>query len=180
MTQPHCRQTALLDDSTPRSLDSRPSNALTSSDFHIIRAVRSPGHVAIEEIRSGAGSGGGDLLGLLLLFSLAANVAQGAELLSLMSPTSQKLSLETTRLPLTSWQPWNKTKQKQEALPLPSSTTCCTQLYRQPLPNKLLRKITHVELQEADGDCHLQAIVTAAWLGGLSAIGKGSRRLYPT
>ncbi|XP_027259100.1 C-C motif chemokine 27 isoform X2 [Cricetulus griseus] len=72
---------------------------------------------------------------------------------------SQKLSLETTRLPLTSWQPWNKTKQKQEALPLPSSTTCCTQLYRQPLPNKLLRKITHVELQEADGDCHLQAIV---------------------
>ncbi|OBS67600.1 hypothetical protein A6R68_03863 [Neotoma lepida] len=45
------------------------------------------------------------------------------------------------------------------ALPLPSSTTCCTQLYRQPLPNKLLRKIIHVELQEADGDCHLQAIV---------------------
>lgn len=111
--------------------------------------VRSPGHVAIEEIRGGAGSGGGDLLGLLLLFSLAANVAQGAE----------RLCLETPRLPLTSWHPWNKTKEKQEALPLPSSTTCCTQLYRQPLPNKLLRKIIHVELQEADGDCHLQAIV---------------------
>ncbi|XP_051043551.1 C-C motif chemokine 27 isoform X2 [Phodopus roborovskii] len=63
------------------------------------------------------------------------------------------------RLPLTSWQPWNETKQKQEALPLPSSTTCCTQLYRQPLPNKLLRKIIHVKLQKADGDCHLQAIV---------------------
>ncbi|XP_038204102.1 uncharacterized protein LOC119826712 isoform X2 [Arvicola amphibius] len=109
----------------------------------------SPGHVAIEEIRGGAGSGGGDLLGLLLLFSLAANVAQGAE----------KLSLETPRLPLTSWHPWNKTKQKQEGLPLPSSSTCCTQLYRQPLPNRLLRKILRVELQEADGDCHLQAIV---------------------
>uniref|UniRef100_A0A8C8TCV9 Chemokine interleukin-8-like domain-containing protein n=1 Tax=Peromyscus maniculatus bairdii TaxID=230844 RepID=A0A8C8TCV9_PERMB len=78
---------------------------------------------------------------------------------SLMSPTSQRLCLETPRLPLTSWHPWNKTKEKQEALPLPSSTTCCTQLYRQPLPNKLLRKIIHVELQEADGDCHLQAIV---------------------
>ncbi|XP_026642539.1 C-C motif chemokine 27 isoform X3 [Microtus ochrogaster] len=109
----------------------------------------SPGHVAIEEIRGGAGSGGGDLLGLLLLFPLAANVAQGAE----------RLSLETPRLPLTSWHPWNKTKQKQEGLPLPSSSTCCTQLYRQPLPNRLLRKILHVELQEADGDCHLQAIV---------------------
>nr|XP_048275909.1 uncharacterized protein LOC125390810 isoform X2 [Myodes glareolus] len=109
----------------------------------------SPGHVAIEEIRSGAGSGGGDLLGLLLLFSLAANVAQGAE----------RLSLETPRLALTSWHPWNKTKQKQEGLPLPSSSTCCTQLYRQPLPSRLLRKILHVELQEADGDCHLQAIV---------------------
>ncbi|CAO2580507.1 C-C motif chemokine 27 [Lemmus lemmus] len=44
-------------------------------------------------------------------------------------------------------------------LPLPSSSTCCTQLYRQPLPNRLLRKILHVELQEANGDCHLQAIV---------------------
>ncbi|XP_057646450.1 C-C motif chemokine 27-like isoform X9 [Chionomys nivalis] len=44
-------------------------------------------------------------------------------------------------------------------LPLPSSSTCCTQLYRQPLPTKLLRKILRVELQEADGDCHLQAIV---------------------
>lgn len=45
--------------------------------FHRNRSE--PGHVAIEEIRGGAGSGGGDLLGLLLLFSLAANVAQGAE-----------------------------------------------------------------------------------------------------
>lgn len=44
-------------------------------------------------------------------------------------------------------------------LPLPSSSTCCTQLYRQPLPNRLLRKILHVELQEANGDCYLQAIV---------------------
>ncbi|KAM5298454.1 C-C motif chemokine 27 [Ctenodactylus gundi] len=45
------------------------------------------------------------------------------------------------------------------ALLLPPSTTCCTQLYRQPLPNKLLRKVIRVELQEADGDCHLQAFV---------------------
>lgn len=45
------------------------------------------------------------------------------------------------------------------ALPLPSSTSCCTQLYRQPLPTRLLRRIVRVELQEADGDCHLQAVV---------------------
>nr|XP_023421271.1 C-C motif chemokine 27 [Cavia porcellus]XP_023421272.1 C-C motif chemokine 27 [Cavia porcellus] len=38
-------------------------------------------------------------------------------------------------------------------------TTCCTQLYRRPLPNKILRKVIWVELQEADGDCHLQAFV---------------------
>ncbi|EDL98704.1 chemokine (C-C motif) ligand 27 (predicted), isoform CRA_f [Rattus norvegicus] len=63
------------------------------------------------------------------------------------------------RLPLTGWHPWNKTKEKQEALPLPSSTSCCTQLYRQPLPTRLLRRIVRVELQEADGDCHLQAVV---------------------
>ncbi|XP_010965713.2 C-C motif chemokine 27 [Camelus bactrianus] len=42
---------------------------------------------------------------------------------------------------------------------LPPSTTCCTQLYRQPLSSKLLRKVVRVELQEADGDCHLQAFV---------------------
>ncbi|KAM4849910.1 C-C motif chemokine 27 isoform 2-T2 [Urocitellus parryii] len=42
---------------------------------------------------------------------------------------------------------------------LPPSTTCCTQLYRQPLSRKLLRKVIRVELQEADGDCHLQAFV---------------------
>ncbi|XP_060055237.1 C-C motif chemokine 27 [Erinaceus europaeus] len=46
-----------------------------------------------------------------------------------------------------------------EELPLPPSTTCCTQLYRKPLPNKLLKKVIEVELQEADGDCHLQAII---------------------
>uniref|UniRef100_A0A8C2YLF8 C-C motif chemokine ligand 27 n=1 Tax=Chinchilla lanigera TaxID=34839 RepID=A0A8C2YLF8_CHILA len=40
-----------------------------------------------------------------------------------------------------------------------ASTTCCTQLYRQPLPNKILRKVIRIELQEADGDCHLQAFV---------------------
>ncbi|XP_008140390.1 C-C motif chemokine 27 isoform X1 [Eptesicus fuscus] len=45
------------------------------------------------------------------------------------------------------------------AVLLPSSTTCCTQLYRQPLSRKLLRKVTRVELQEANGDCHLQAFV---------------------
>ncbi|KFO35346.1 C-C motif chemokine 27 [Fukomys damarensis] len=45
------------------------------------------------------------------------------------------------------------------ALLLPPSTTCCTQLYRQPLPSKILRKVIWVELQEADGDCHLQAFV---------------------
>lgn len=76
-----------------------------------------------------------------------------------MPPTSQRLSLEPPRLPLTGWHPWNKTKEKQEALPLPSSTSCCTQLYRQPLPTRLLRRIVRVELQEADGDCHLQAVV---------------------
>ncbi|KAF6327043.1 C-C motif chemokine ligand 27 [Rhinolophus ferrumequinum] len=45
------------------------------------------------------------------------------------------------------------------AVLLPPSTTCCTQLYRQLLSNKLLRKVIQVELQEADGDCHLQAFV---------------------
>lgn len=45
------------------------------------------------------------------------------------------------------------------AVLLPSSTTCCTQLYRQPLSRKLLRKVIGVELQEANGDCHLQAFV---------------------
>uniref|UniRef100_F7C5L0 C-C motif chemokine ligand 27 n=2 Tax=Callithrix jacchus TaxID=9483 RepID=F7C5L0_CALJA len=46
-----------------------------------------------------------------------------------------------------------------EALILPPSTSCCTQLYRKPLSDKLLRKVIRVELQEADGDCHLQAFV---------------------
>ncbi|XP_051014027.1 C-C motif chemokine 27-like isoform X4 [Acomys russatus] len=45
------------------------------------------------------------------------------------------------------------------ALPMPSSNSCCTQLYRQPLPIRVLRRIIRVELQEADGDCHLQAVV---------------------
>ncbi|XP_006143210.1 C-C motif chemokine 27 isoform X2 [Tupaia chinensis] len=45
------------------------------------------------------------------------------------------------------------------AVLLPPSTTCCTQLYRQPLSNNLLRKVIRVELQKADGDCHLQAFV---------------------
>uniref|UniRef100_A0A8C6RBD6 Chemokine interleukin-8-like domain-containing protein n=1 Tax=Nannospalax galili TaxID=1026970 RepID=A0A8C6RBD6_NANGA len=78
---------------------------------------------------------------------------------SLTSPTSQGLSLETPRLLLTSWHPQNRTKPKQEALPLSASTSCCTQLYRQPLPNKLLRKIIYVEVQKADAECHLQAFV---------------------
>ncbi|KAM8804017.1 LOW QUALITY PROTEIN: C-C motif chemokine 27 [Rhynchonycteris naso] len=42
------------------------------------------------------------------------------------------------------------------AVLLPRKTTCCTQLYQQRLLNKLLRKVTRVELQETDGDCHLQ------------------------
>ncbi|XP_054439272.1 C-C motif chemokine 27 [Pteronotus mesoamericanus] len=41
----------------------------------------------------------------------------------------------------------------------PSSTTCCTQPYRQLLSNRLLKKVSQVELQEADGDCQLQAYV---------------------
>ncbi|XP_053426060.1 C-C motif chemokine 27 [Nycticebus coucang] len=45
------------------------------------------------------------------------------------------------------------------ALLIPPSATCCTQLYRQQLSNKLLRKVIRVELQEADGDCYLQAFV---------------------
>uniref|UniRef100_A0A8C2UYN9 C-C motif chemokine ligand 27 n=1 Tax=Chinchilla lanigera TaxID=34839 RepID=A0A8C2UYN9_CHILA len=47
----------------------------------------------------------------------------------------------------------------EQTMLLPRSTTCCTQLYRQPLPNKILRKVIRIELQEADGDCHLQAFV---------------------
>ncbi|XP_072877843.1 C-C motif chemokine 27 isoform X1 [Chlorocebus sabaeus] len=57
------------------------------------------------------------------------------------------------------WHSWNRTRQKQEAFLLPPSTACCTQLYRKPLSDKLLRKVIRVELQEADGDCHLQAFV---------------------
>ncbi|XP_057578080.1 C-C motif chemokine 27 [Hippopotamus amphibius kiboko] len=46
------------------------------------------------------------------------------------------------------------------ASPLAHSTaSCCTQLSRQPLSSKLLRKVIQVELQEADGDCYLQAFV---------------------
>ncbi|KAM5329758.1 C-C motif chemokine 27 [Glossophaga mutica] len=45
------------------------------------------------------------------------------------------------------------------AVLLPSSTTCCIQLSGQPLSSTLLRKVTQVQLQEADGDCHLQAYV---------------------
>ncbi|XP_006898609.1 PREDICTED: c-C motif chemokine 27 [Elephantulus edwardii] len=45
------------------------------------------------------------------------------------------------------------------ALLLSLSASCCTQLYREPLPNKMLRKVIRVEIQEADGDCHLQAVV---------------------
>nr|KAF6483535.1 C-C motif chemokine ligand 27 [Rousettus aegyptiacus] len=45
------------------------------------------------------------------------------------------------------------------AMLLSLGTTCCTQLYRQPLSNKLLKEVIRVELQEADGDCHLQAFV---------------------
>ncbi|XP_037654006.1 C-C motif chemokine 27 [Choloepus didactylus] len=45
------------------------------------------------------------------------------------------------------------------ALLLPSVTTCCTELYKKTPSNKLLRKVIRVELQEADGDCHLRALV---------------------
>ncbi|TKC48220.1 hypothetical protein EI555_016707 [Monodon monoceros] len=41
----------------------------------------------------------------------------------------------------------------------PSTTSCCTPFYRQPLSSKLLRNIIQVEFQEADGNCHLQAFV---------------------
>ncbi|XP_007945236.1 C-C motif chemokine 27 [Orycteropus afer afer] len=41
----------------------------------------------------------------------------------------------------------------------PPALTCCTELYQRPLSDKLLRKVTRVELQMADGDCHLQAFV---------------------
>ncbi|XP_024416002.1 C-C motif chemokine 27 [Desmodus rotundus] len=51
------------------------------------------------------------------------------------------------------------TPESAAAVLLPSSTTCCTQLYRQPLSNTLLRKVTRVELQEADRDCHPRASV---------------------
>ncbi|XP_004712486.2 C-C motif chemokine 27 [Echinops telfairi] len=42
---------------------------------------------------------------------------------------------------------------------MPPSTACCTQLYRGPLPNELLKKVLHIALQEADRDCYLQAFV---------------------
>ncbi|XP_075415607.1 C-C motif chemokine 27 [Tenrec ecaudatus] len=42
---------------------------------------------------------------------------------------------------------------------MPPSTACCTRLYRQPLPSKLLKKVLRIALQEADGDCYLQAFV---------------------
>ncbi|XP_044534073.1 uncharacterized protein LOC123249146 [Gracilinanus agilis] len=45
------------------------------------------------------------------------------------------------------------------ALPLDPSISCCTQVYRKNLPNKLLRNVIQVELQEANGDCHIQAYV---------------------
>ncbi|VFV20372.1 chemokine (c-c motif) ligand 27 [Lynx pardinus] len=72
-------------------------------------------------------------------------------------PREQKL--EPLRGLMSCWHFWDRTRQKQEALLLSPSITCCTQLYRQPLSNKLLRKVIRVELQEADGDCHLQAFV---------------------
>ncbi|XP_055973400.1 C-C motif chemokine 27 [Sorex fumeus] len=46
-----------------------------------------------------------------------------------------------------------------EGLPLQPVATCCTQLYRQPLSAKLLRKVVRVEVQKVDGNCHLQAFV---------------------
>uniref|UniRef100_A0A8C5KR42 Chemokine interleukin-8-like domain-containing protein n=1 Tax=Jaculus jaculus TaxID=51337 RepID=A0A8C5KR42_JACJA len=76
-------------------------------------------------------------------------------LLSLMSTVSQRLKSGNPRLLLTRWHSWNQFT----SLPLSPSNTCCTQLYRQPLSSKLLKKIIQVELQEADGDCHLQAFV---------------------
>ncbi|XP_043855334.1 uncharacterized protein LOC122752567, partial [Dromiciops gliroides] len=44
-------------------------------------------------------------------------------------------------------------------LPLDPSISCCTQVYRRNLPSKLLRNVFKVELQEANGDCHIQAYV---------------------
>ncbi|XP_049630192.1 C-C motif chemokine 27 isoform X2 [Suncus etruscus] len=44
-----------------------------------------------------------------------------------------------------------------EGLPLLPITACCTQLYRKPLPDTVLRNVVRVEIQKADGDCHLQA-----------------------
>ncbi|XP_036594234.1 C-C motif chemokine 27 [Trichosurus vulpecula] len=45
------------------------------------------------------------------------------------------------------------------ALPPDPSISCCTQVFRKNLPSKLLRNIIQVELQEANGDCHIQAYV---------------------
>ncbi|XP_026642538.1 uncharacterized protein LOC101995869 isoform X2 [Microtus ochrogaster] len=159
MTQPHCCQTALLDDSTPRSLDNRPSNALTSSDFHIINPILSRCGLWLAGGHLPQGTAGARDMSRLRRYEVALEAEEEIYWGCFYFFPWLRMWRRERRLPLTSWHPWNKTKQKQEGLPLPSSSTCCTQLYRQPLPNRLLRKILHVELQEADGDCHLQAIV---------------------
>ncbi|XP_056662269.1 uncharacterized protein LOC100028763 [Monodelphis domestica] len=46
-----------------------------------------------------------------------------------------------------------------KALPPDPSISCCTQVYRKNLPNKLLRNVIRVDLQEANGDCHIKAYV---------------------
>ncbi|KAM9095820.1 C-C motif chemokine 27 [Sarcophilus harrisii] len=45
------------------------------------------------------------------------------------------------------------------ALPLSPSISCCTQVYQKNLPIKLLRNVNRVDLQEANGDCHIKAYV---------------------
>lgn len=47
----------------------------------------------------------------------------------------------------------------EHAAPLSPSGATAIQHYRQPLSRKLLRKVAQVELQEANGDCYLQAFV---------------------
>ncbi|XP_074136789.1 C-C motif chemokine 27 [Sminthopsis crassicaudata] len=45
------------------------------------------------------------------------------------------------------------------ALPLEPSISCCTQVYQKTLPIKLLRNVNRIDLQEANGDCHIKAYV---------------------
>ncbi|XP_072503468.1 uncharacterized protein [Notamacropus eugenii] len=45
------------------------------------------------------------------------------------------------------------------ALLVDPSISCCTQVYRKTIPCKFFRNVIQLEIQEANGDCHIQAYV---------------------